>query len=221
MFKIISYTKTSGFFLAFLVLGIIIYTIIIQNISPITNSTSLIFPKPSPFKIDNAPSDSLKGKITSFSGKVGWESRTATEPAELTSPVTIQQGEKIVTDKDGKASLEFNNTCKLEIDPETEINTIQTLPANIVFQQNSGSATYIKTGTFPVSIRILHLLVQQNEGILIISLDKHKQIITIEVVKGNINTAFNNLNNVSRIATINEGEKYIFNDNTRNGIIEP
>lgn len=45
------------------------------------------------FNPGTAPNDSLKGNIATFSGTVKWQSRIATEAAQINLPVPIQQGE--------------------------------------------------------------------------------------------------------------------------------
>src|SRR3989344_3525327 len=52
-------------------------------------------PKTSLFSLENAPSESLKGKIEKMSGDIFWFGRVATEPARISSPIDVQQGENL------------------------------------------------------------------------------------------------------------------------------
>ena len=60
------------------------------------------------FSVANAPSQSLSGDITSMSGNVAWQSRTADYATLINSPVKIRQGEAISTYENGKAVIRFS-----------------------------------------------------------------------------------------------------------------
>jgi hypothetical protein len=179
-----------------------------------------IFPTPtsSLFSLVNAPSESLRGEISTMSGQILWQSRIATQEAVIVNPQQIQQGEKLETGKDSSLTLDFPNAARVNFLDNTAIDIIQTLPSNIVFSQEKGSAEYLNMGNSVVSIRALSLLVQDG-GDIIISIDPLKPIVTLKVKSGTAIVAYNSLSFVSHEFTIESGKTYIFNDSTRKGIL--
>jgi hypothetical protein len=177
------------------------------------------FPK-TLFSVENAPSQTLSGKIASMSGSVAWQSRTADYATLINSPVKLQQGEAISTYENGKATINFPAIGNMTFSPNTQVNFIQTLPANFVVEQKQGISTYTKNGNIPVSIRALDLLINLEEGNCTVSVDKDSANITVTVNSGSIKVAFNDINNNTNIVTINEGEQYLFNNNTKMGNVE-
>jgi len=172
------------------------------------------------FSIDAAPKNSIKGKIESLSGKVKWESRTATAPSEIIKSVIIQQGETLETGEDGNATIIFPEILTINLSSQSKLSITQTLPTNFVFDQSNGSITYEKNGQTPISIRSLHLLTAMNSGKIILTIDKETAEITISVKKGSATAAFNDLENLSNVVNIKEGEKFVFNDDTREASME-
>jgi len=167
------------------------------------------------FSIETAPKNSVKGKIESLSGTVKWESRTATAPSEIVKPVTIQQGEVVETGEDGNTTIIFPEIASIALSSQSIISITQTLPTNFVFDQKEGSISYEKISETPISIRCLHLLTTLDSGKLTLTLDKDTLEITINVKNGSATVAFNDLENVSTVINLKEGEKFIFNDDTR------
>ncbi len=167
------------------------------------------------FSLQKAPTESLQGKIATFSGIIKWQSRMATEAARVNLPTFIQQGEQIETDYTGKLTIEFPGVSLIKISPDSQINFAQTLPANIVLVQSKGSVQYQKLGKENISARVLHLLIQQTSGDMIVSISKDKPHITINIKKGEATIAYNDAENISQEVTINEGKQLIFNDLTR------
>lgn len=199
-------------------IGTVVSFIYLKVTSPQANK-DLISPKinSSKFSLEKAPTESLRANVSSMSGKTKWQSRIATEPGELTTPVSLQQGEKVVTGDDGNISFEFSQTTKIALLPKTELELIQTLPKAIVFKQNKGQAEYQKIDSNPLSVRSFHLLIKQNDGDMVVSIDDKKPLININVLKGSITLAFNDLQNQSNVVSVNQGQEYIFNDETREG----
>ncbi len=167
------------------------------------------------FSLENAPSMTIKGKIASLSGDVEWESRVATTPAKLTKPISVQQGELLRTNDNGNILIQFSDIFSISMFPLSELNIIQTLPTNFVFLQNKGTAEYIKTGSAPLGIRCLHLLISQNTGDIIVTADKIRPIITVIVKNGSAVIGFNDLQSNTNIETILGGQTFIFNDEKR------
>jgi len=185
-------------------------------ISPLVEGNTL---NVSAFSIENAPSASLRGKITDMTGEISWQGRLATEAAKIYSPVTIQQGEKLITGEKSSLKLDFKAGCSVELSPQTEIEVIQTLPDNIVFSQNSGTANYVKTGAYPVSVRISNLLVE-SDGEAIISIDPEDFLITLDLKSGSAIAAYNDLDYLSHEIIVEAGETLSFNDDTRKAVLK-
>lgn len=170
--------------------------------------------KESAFSIANPPKQSITGKIISMTGMVEWESRVATQPAQIVKPVPIQQGENLITKDDGNVSVTFDNIGNIKLLPKTEVDFVQTLPLNFVVNQKSGTAVYTKTGTVPFSIRSLHLLVTIT-GEIKLAIDEEEPTITINVNEGKATIAYNDLQNISHVLTIDQGESFVFDDQNR------
>ncbi|MFA9289210.1 MAG: hypothetical protein ACEQSA_05020, partial [Weeksellaceae bacterium] len=69
------------------------------------------------FDLAEAPKETLRAQITSLEGDVKWQSRVATEPAELKEPRKLQQGEEILTEEDATVELSFTD-LDLSLSPE-------------------------------------------------------------------------------------------------------
>ena len=173
----------------------------------------------SAFSLQNSPSQSLKGQITSLTGEIHWQSRTASAAAKITSPVTVQQGEILTTGPQSKLSLSFPDTALLNFSPETAIEIIQTLPANLVFRQTQGEAEYLRLNSSPQAIRVKNLLVQ-NDGQTTISLHPSKPTVTVSVGSGSAQIAFNDPQLVTQLVSLPSGQTYLFNTDTRQGALE-
>ena len=205
------------FLLTFLlgILGVVSYGILKKSPGkPIQNIIQTVT-KPE-FTIDKAPSESVNGNILSITGNVNWEDRTATESSPITSPSpTIQQGEEIDTLDTGQVSVEFPNAINITVAPKTQIDFVQTLPASFVASIASGSAEFKKLGSTPVSVRALHLLLKQNNGDTIVSVDNDNSLINLNILAGSIIAAYNDTNLVSHEMEFNAPQQIVFNDLTR------
>ena len=174
------------------------------------------FPK-TLFSIENAPDQSLIGEVASVSGNIAWQSRTANYATLISSPVKLQQGEEIDAQNNGNAVISFPGVGEITVFPNTQINFIQTLPANVVVEQKQGLSIYDKNGNIPISIRALDLLINPTEGTCTVSVDKDSTEIIVTVDSGSATLAFNNINNVTNILTVKKGYEYVFNNNTKVG----
>lgn len=212
--------KNIFFFLYALVAGFIMIGLYLRFFNTEKKAVQIKIPfVGSQFSLEKAPSQSTKGKITSMSGSVKWLSRVATQSATLNPTTQIQQGEQVSTEESGKLSINFDNKLNIIISPKTQIDIIQTLPDNLVFNQASGSAVYEKTGSYPVSIRSRHILIE-NGGSVSVSVDQSGPIITITSISGNSKLAFNDAEYISTIVDLIEGKVYVFNDDTRQGVLK-
>lgn len=171
----------------------------------------------SQFSLTKAPSQSLKGKIIDYSGEVFYQSRTATQAAELTNfNLVVQQGEDYLTKEDSGLSLLFPNHIQLELAENTELKIIQTLPQATVFSQLNGEVEYQTLGEYPLSVRTAYLLTELNGNILI-TRDSENSLVEIEVKSGQARLGYNDLNYQSHTLNLSAGEIFIFNYDTRQG----
>ena len=204
--------------------GIVGYFKLTQKISTISipNFPSVSFSdlvKFSRFSLEKAPSQSLVGKIAVMTGDVEYEKRLATESAKLNSKVDVQQGESLSTGENGNLVLTFEKAVEVSMSPDSKVGIIQTLPANMVFSQSMGIAEYKKLVDIPVSVRTRRLLIE-NGGDITVTLDEVEPIITISVNSGNATFAYNNLDNVSQLLTVDGGKTLTFNESTRRAVVE-
>lgn len=164
----------------------------------------------SSFSMEDAPSDALKGKIASMSGEVLWQSRVASEPARLDQPQEILQGENIVTRNTGSVALNFNDAAIITIDPDSELDIVQTLPANLVMTQKSGSILYQKPGIVPVSVKTGGLLVNQEEGTMRITFDVQQATVTVNVTEGKARVAHTDEEDTSVVREVTSGDSFVY-----------
>ncbi len=204
-------------FIIFFLIGVLITAgygfIATKTDSPIKNIINI--PALSGFSVENAPSASIRGNILSMNGHVKWQSRVATEAAEITSSVTLQQGEQIATGETGQVKIEFPGACLINMGSGAQIDFVQSLPVDLVMLQASGSADFIKTGDVPVTVRALHLLIKQNGGEMGIGVDQKNSLVNINIIKGSITVAFNDLQNVTKVLNFDSNRRISFNDLTR------
>lgn len=173
------------------------------------------------FSIADPPSASLKGNLLSFTGTVDWQSRIATQPAQLTALRQIQQGETLETKTDGAATAQFPKAGFISLAPSTQIDFAQTLPDTIVFVQDSGEATYTATkSNTPLSIRSLDLLTRIENGTSTITIAGDDNTITVQVQSGQAIEAYDDTNYVSHVVTISEGQQFIFDGGAKDYTME-
>jgi hypothetical protein len=218
--------KFLKYVILFLASSIIIFAIVFglskmkdKESTAIPSTTQVITQKNSAFSLENAPKESLKGKITTMTGEIGWQGRTATEEAKLSSPITIQQGEKLESGEKSNLSLLISDACSVEFWENTEIEIIQTLPTNIVFSQTKGTGEYIKVGNYPVSIRVMNLLADV-DGDVIISINPKKPYVTINTKSGKVTAAYNDSKLVSHEVALIKGQTFTFNYGTKRGVLK-
>ena len=172
------------------------------------------------FSLEEAPSQSLRGVITNFSGDVWYLGRSATESTKLASNgIKVQQGEKYTTGSNSNLSIDFKNAVSVKLDQESEVDIIQTIPFNIVFSQSKGKAQYKTNGKYPITVRTSYLLTQIN-GEAVIERDPDKPIVTVFIKSGDATTAYNDLNYKSTVVNISEGQMFTFDYGTRKGVLE-
>lgn len=170
------------------------------------------------FSIDSPPSESLKGEITSQSGNLLWESRTATVPGELKNTRQIQQGEKLITLEKSTATVNFANIGSIIFSEKSDVSFIQTLPINLVVQQNRGTVEYTVNGNTPLSVRIRSALVTTVSGTIKITMTDGESTILISTPSGAAQIGYNDKDYISRVFTLREGQVYEYNSDERTTI---
>lgn len=167
------------------------------------------------FAPEIAPSESISGKITSLTGKVMWESRMATVAAQIYAPIQLQQGEELQTGDNGVVKAQFDSVCKMVISPKSDVSIVQTLPANFVFLQTMGTVEYERLSSIPLSIRALHLLIDESNGDIVVGVDNDAKMVTIETKTTPVTIAYNDNNLTSHMETIAKGVTVQFDDGKR------
>jgi hypothetical protein len=189
--------------------------------SPVLKRGPLIKPLSiTSFSRENAPSDSLRGHIATMSGEVLWQSRVATSPAVLITQPEILQGENLVTKDTGTLVLSYLAAVKITLQPNSELDIVQTLPANIVVAQQNGTITYEKQGAIPVSVKISGLLVNLDKGNMSISLDPDQTTVTVQVMEGQAHAAYTDDTNTSQVTAIPEGSTFTYDINSGSGSLD-
>ena len=200
------------FFAAAAAATILIYTSLARTN---TNLLKPFFPK-TYFSVANPPSESQVGQIATLSGSVAWESRTSNIAVTITVPQKIQQGEELDTLANGKATIDFKNAVSISVDPNSQVGIIQTLPANLVFDQKQGLVTYTKEGDLPISVRTFDLLTNV-DGSAIFSNDPKTFEVEVTVSSGSAKAAYDDLNYNTHVVTVEKGHRFLFNNNTKRG----
>lgn len=208
-------------FCALVVIGITAMVLYVMQLTQRSTTPKQSSLPSSQFSLNNAPKESIRGTISSMSGLINWQSRTATQPSELISPVQIQQGEIVSTGTNGHINIGFPSIGSIDLLPNSSTEIIQTLPVDFVINQSQGITTFTKTGKTPISVRTLNMLTQENSGKMVISVNTNNSTVTVDVLKGEAQSAFNDLNNQSSVQTIQEGNELVFHDDTRQTSINP
>jgi hypothetical protein len=185
-----------------------------QPIQPITSKTNIL----STFSILLPPSESLKGSITSRNGTVLWESRISTSPSRLLDNVQIGQGERLITEEKSSATVNFDQVGLINLSENSDLSFVQTLPVDFVVEQKKGTVKYEVAGKIPLSIRIRNALITKETGIINVTMTDEDPVVLISTVQGTALIGFNDLDNVSRVFTLREGQIYEYNSDERTAI---
>lgn len=183
-------------------------------ISPVTKASSDPF-----FSLENPPSQSLQGKISSVVGDVQLQSRLATEPAKLADNRRVRQGELVATGEDGSLDIHFEGEAEISVSSNSKLDFVQTLPNHIVVVQSSGSARYKTESSAGISVRSLHLLGVISES-SDVEVENKDGDLTIIVHSGSVKFGFNDIENITTTVNVGEGETYVYDDETRSGEIK-
>lgn len=175
-------------------------------------------PKPSiSFSLENPPPKSIRGNVVSITGDVVWESRIATEASTLTKNIPLVQGEFIETKDNGIVSVQFPKASFITLAPKSKIYFVQAIPKNLVIVQESGSVQYEQTGSIPISVRTLGLLVSQDTGEIHISINALGSKVTVTADTGNVTLAYEDKDNLSILENLEERDRFVFYPDEREG----
>lgn len=200
------------------IIGICASIVIFNSHLSIINQNSI----KTQFSLEHAPSNTFTGKVTNISGNVIFLSRTASQGKLITTPTQIQQGEEISSLGNGEATIDFSNIVSITLSPNTQIAIIQALPAGLVVQQKQGTAVYTKTGnSAPIYVRPLDLLIDLHQGSSEVLTDPDTSSVEIYVLKGYTDAAYEDIQNNSKVISIQKGYKLFFNNNTKQASMQP
>lgn len=206
--------KSGSVFLVASLIGFFLF-VSVYLLLHVAQSTYPMIPQ-TQFSISQAPTDALLGNLATLSGQVLWESRTASTPSAITKVQHVQQGELYETKDTGTFTLVFPHVVVATASAKGAINIIQTLPANVVLEQQDGSVSYQVLGTkVPVSIRGLDLLVNLNNSTSKITVDRKKAQVLITILSGTLTLAYTDTNNTSVVKNFIAGQEILFNNNTK------
>jgi hypothetical protein len=201
-------------FLLYFALGIFIFASY-KEISKIINSQKLTSPLPEiTFSLNSAPSESLKANITYRSGRVKWQSRTATQASEIKDKIQIQQGEDVITTDNAKATAEIPDILKIDIEEKSQINFIQTLPENILIEQKEGTVNYEKLDNNQITVRIDKLIIKLINGSIKVVADDESPFVAVDV-DGNVTAAFNSINLTTKTIDVPKNKRLIYNKESK------
>lgn len=179
-----------------------------------------VSPKEERFSIESPPKEARTGTVSTMSGQILWESRIATQPAEIRELKQVQQAETLETGKTGQAKVTFADASSVSLSPDSEIEFLQTLPVNFVFRQNKGEINYVKKGIIPLTVRSLHLLMAFSDGEYTLKTDRDTHKIELGIIDGSVKIAYNDINYNTQTLEVTKGQKYLFDDDSRTGEIQ-
>jgi hypothetical protein len=128
------------------------------------------------------------------------------------------QGTRLITQEKSTAEVQFPPAITLHMSETSDISFIQTLPIDFVVQQKTGEITYEVSGHSPLSIRLRSALLTLRSGTVKVSLTNGDSIILISTIKGTATIGFNDIENVTQVFTLREGQVYEYNSDERTAI---
>src|SRR5579872_373986 len=187
-------------FFVFFAIGFLVVLMYVKVKTPSSGSPVAQASPIDNFSIENAPTRTTNGTISSLSGDVSWSSRTATDSAKINQPVELQQGESLETGKTGSVKAQFANYVTVAISPQTHVDFVQTFGDNFVFGQTMGNAQYTVSGS-KLSLRLLGLLADVSSGNLSVSVDSDNGTVSI-LASDPITVAYNDSSDNSQVVNV-------------------
>ncbi|MEN9407942.1 MAG: hypothetical protein RLZZ455_1158, partial [Candidatus Parcubacteria bacterium] len=108
-------------------------------------------------------------------------------------------------------------SLQFDLNEETKLSFLQTLPEHIVLGQEGGRVTYKNSSDSSLSVRVLPLLIVMKQSEMIVTVDVGTIRVTAQV--GSVQIAFNDTENVVSKIEIETGQEYVFDLNSRTGEI--
>lgn len=164
------------------------------------------------------PLRALTGELNVIKGTIEKLSRDKEEWEEIATKSAILQEEKAKTDKTGKGIIIFDNQVEMTLGNESEIYFANLIPSSFLVEQISGIASYLVEN--PISVKALTLLIEIGNGEVNIQTLPVVGQVNIEVKEGETKLGYIDENNQTQIIQVQEGEKAIYNYNTRNLLIK-
>ncbi len=165
------------------------------------------------------PLEALSGELIAVAGKVEKQSREADEFVDVDEQKQIIDGEKLRTEEKSEAEIDFSGFARLRLGPNTEINLTSLLASSFVVNQKQGTANYkLLQDENPLSVRILHLLLNLNSGEAEVTIENKE--ITIEQLSGKSKFSLVDTDNKTHVWELEQGQKALINDAQRRVEIE-
>jgi len=181
-------------------------------------------PLPTPddaFSLENPPPRSFRGTITSITGDVLWQGRTATEESKLTQDTQLAQGEIVETNDTGNITVQFPNVSMISLMQKTKVDFIQAIMQNLVVLQESGIATYKQDGSVSVTVQANGMIVEQKTGEMALTIKSLTGHVVISISKGTATVAYEDVDNLSTVVHLKEGDQYVYYPEYKNGEMIP
>lgn len=156
------------------------------------------------------PSEALSGTLTSTIGSVEKQPRDKEDFEQVSEGEVVLQGEALRTAAGSSATLLFSDISEISLGPHAQVGLISLLPESFLIHQTSGTVTYEIIGDISFSVRSLHTLIQLQPGEGQMKVEG--KLITLEIFSGGAKLALVDLENQTRVWSIEEGQKATIND---------
>ncbi len=209
-------------FVIFLLIGIGIAFSYSLVTTPVSHTPPFASPPTitSSFSIANPPKQSIQGTISAISGDVEVETRIATQPAKFTGMEPLVQGELVLTKTDGQANIEFPSSTSISLLKNTQVSIIQALQSSFVYSQDSGTATYHITGTYPVALIQNNLLLQLGNTSSVVTISVDNDTTSISQKSGSGTIGYTDSTDTSQQVSLKAGQRFVFSQTNLTGNLE-
>jgi hypothetical protein len=157
------------------------------------------------------PSQAVNGTLSVATGHALKFSRGDTEYKEASTGAQVLIGESVATNTESSASVVVPNIVVTDLSENAEVVYANMFLKNFVLQQKNGDVRYAVT--MPISVRVLHTLVQLNPGEYTISVSDSDVSVTVKT--GSAKLGLVELDNTTRVWEVGEGERADIFDTTR------
>lgn len=162
------------------------------------------------------PRQSLAGIVSVVGGEVLKLEREDREPHIATESSQIVEGEKILTQLQGSAEMQFADHARIRLQPNTTVTLVSTNPNNFLLALERGTISLQTDETIAtVSARAQHGLIQLENGKAELSLDPETNTLTFFVDEGVGQIGYIDSDNNTQTKQITAGEAITFDDKKR------